>query len=326
MRALLILSLLTAHVKAAATTVLVQGPEAQILDYRATLKAHADSVSPTQDYLNAHPLVRERENLLVVFSEAQKSFLEKSNEEARKKFIEVLALLTNDDWAKGDREIFLHAYLRLAQLESDSAQRDHWLSLSLLLGEALNYDNMLFPPPLLVRRKQLSQDLPRQLISRKNWAPEWTQVLINGQPCGHQDCGQWLRLAGRVRVTFLSDKWMPQSLIVNSSDLLRLHPREIVWAEGGCGQVRWHDGTPHNRKIFWNLECDKTTLPITLNIMPATGAEAEAVPTLALQPERKAFYKSPWFWAGVGTAVVVAVVIASSKSKEKREPTTSYGY
>jgi len=77
--------------------------------------------------LITHPELNHRENLLVVFSEAQKSFLEKSNEEARAKFEAVLTLITQDDWEKSDREVFFQAYLRLAQMESDSARRDQWL-------------------------------------------------------------------------------------------------------------------------------------------------------------------------------------------------------
>jgi len=82
------------------------GSQAPAFEYKAMLKAHSGLVSPTQEYLITHPELNHRENLLVVFSEAQKSFLEKSNEEARAKFEAVLTLITQDDWEKSDREVF----------------------------------------------------------------------------------------------------------------------------------------------------------------------------------------------------------------------------
>ena len=140
--------LVTLLVNAQAGTVLIQGPQSKLLDYKAALKAHPDYTSPSAEYLTSHPSLAKREQLLALFAEAQKTFLQKSNEEALSQFTAVLALVTEEDWEKSDREIFFQAYLRLAQMEKDNTNRDRWLGQSLNLGE-VNFDASLYPPPLL---------------------------------------------------------------------------------------------------------------------------------------------------------------------------------
>src|SRR5271163_744201 len=114
-------------------TLWVQGPLSSTLDYRAILKAHPNAVSPTQDYLNHHPLIENREKLLTLLTWAQHDFLAKSNAEAVQKFKDVLQMLWEDDWAQADREIFLQAYLRIAQLSLTNTERDLWLIQSVAL-------------------------------------------------------------------------------------------------------------------------------------------------------------------------------------------------
>jgi hypothetical protein len=325
MRTLLILSLVMSSF-AHGTTVLVQGPQSHPLDYRATLKAHADTISPTQDYLNSHPSVASREALLAAFAEAQRAFLENSGEEAPKKIGAVLDLLPNEDWAKSDREIFLHAYLRLAQIETDGGARDRWLTLSLLLGEDLAYDATLFPPPLLLRREELRKEIPSKIISRRLLGAGWNQVLINGVACGARDCGQWPRTPGRVRVTFLSDQWVPQTMTAESDELERLTPREIAWVEGGCSRTQWSQQAERipAKRAFFSLECDKPELPIALNLKP-TAAAAPAIPALSVTTSSPPLYENKWLWIGVGTVLAV-VLVAASQKKVSRETTTTYGY
>src|SRR4051812_43713781 len=112
--------ILTLSFQTFAKTVLIQGPQTSQVEYKAMLKAHPDMISPVQHYLELHPLPSNRERLLALFSEAQSDFLSKSNTEAAVKFESVIQLMTADDWSRSEREIFLHAFLRLAQMEEDA--------------------------------------------------------------------------------------------------------------------------------------------------------------------------------------------------------------
>lgn len=309
-----------------ASTVLIQAPQSQTLEYRSALRAHGDYVSPTKHYLGAHPSSAARESLLVLFAAAQKAFLEVSNGDARIKFVQVLELLPRDDWAGSDREIFLQVYLRLAQLESDAGARDRWLGLSLLLGGGLKYDASLFPPPLLARRSELAQQLPKVKISLRGLNSGWSQVLINGERCEKMECGTWSNYPGPVRVTYLSDQWIAQTLNLEISEIEKYSPAVTAWAEGSCAQSQFHRRADEfaSKKLFFSAECDRSALA-SLDLKPVVPSpdEISRIPT----PVKKSssFYESKWFWAGVGTLVAV-LIVRGQQSHENKQTTTTYGY
>lgn len=177
---------------AAHSTVLIPVTSAPRLEYRAMLKAHPDFESPTDHYLRHHPLFALRGQLLERFTVAQRAFLENSELEARQKFAEVLQLLWSDDWSDSDRGIFLHAYLRMAQLEANPSARDRYLRQSLLLGPDVTYDPTLFPPPLLRRRTELLGKLSTPIHLHKAMLSNGATVLINGYRCDGGTCGDWI--------------------------------------------------------------------------------------------------------------------------------------
>lgn len=309
-----------------ASTVLIQSAESPSLEYRAMLKARGDYSSPTQEYLTKHPLVAEREQLLNRFAEAQKAFLEKPNDEARLKFTAVLDLLLGDDWDKGDREIFLQTYLRLAQMEVEAEPRDRWLGLSLLLGD-VNYDSSLYPPPLMARRLEMAQQLPRKTLSKRLLIAGWSDVLINGHHCQKPDCGNWPLYPGKVRITALSDQWLPQSRVLDLTEFEQFSPPTIAWVEGRCGDSHLNAEAERfqSKKVFWTLECEKLSGPaVALNFKPVANAPAD-LPTFFAPAKSPPLYQSKWFWAGVGTVVAI-LVINSTQKKETKEPSTTYGY
>ena len=326
MRTLILGTIFFSTVQVSANTVLLQGPQASRSEYRAMLRADSDLASPSESYVNSHPQLSNRETLLARFTEAQAAFLEKSIPEAQAKFIAVIDLVHTDDWTKSDREVFLHAYFRLAQLESEEAKREVWLGKSTGLGDGLNVDESLFPPPLLQRRAQLLKS--GTVISRGSFSSGWTQILINGQSCGATLCGQWSKTAGPVRVTFVSDQWLPQTQVVDITKVQSLRPPMVAWAEGNCQKTRYSKAAEglNRKRVFWGLDCDKGEVQMqALRLSPAPIPVAKnSLPTMPIKNESKPFYKSGWFWGGVGV-VAAFIVIKNSQQKSEKEPTTTYG-
>lgn len=311
---------------AQAATILIEAPTARDLDYQATLRAHPDYQSPTRAYLAAHPSSGHREQLLKALTSAQKSFLQNSTTEARAGFMGVLGLLHEDDWGREEREVFLLAYFRLAQLESESdpGARDRWLAESLLLGPGLNADEALIPPPLVTRRRELSEQVPAGPINPSKLAAGWNEVLINGQRCMRRDCENWTRYPGKVRVTFLSDRWLPQTTITDAQEISSLNPKTIAWAEGSCASPHPHAQAKElaANRVFWDLECDRPKT-VEENFKPVAQAVPGAVPAITFEAKPTPILKSKWFWAGVGIVAAVLIVRGSQKH-ESRETTTSY--
>ena len=322
---LLLWSGLSAH-----ATVLFQGPQSSPLDYAAELAAHPHWVSPVQDYVNRHPLSANREQLSSLFAQAQHDFLAKSELESRERYKAVINLLGMDDWTKSEREIFLQCYLRLAQLESDNSARDRWLKQSLALGSELDIDASLYPPPLLQRRKELATYPQMLALSRLHLSAEWARILINGQPCGKKDCGLWPKDV-RLRVTVLSNQWLPQSRTIEARRFAEYQPEAIPWVEGACNTNHWHPETERfaDRMAFWSIECAAPVADsFNLSAVAPPTTAPDAVPKLqeAPAPEYRPFYKSTWFWVGAGVVTAAVIVgIASQHPREVKQTTTTYG-
>lgn len=300
--------------------VLIQGADVSRLDYRAALKADPNAEPPSEVYLRAHPLGSRRDELQEKFAEAQRLFIEGSRAQASEKFSALAAMLTVDDWGAVDRAIFVQAYLRLAQLENDPVKQREYLAHSLSVGEA-DVDKALYPPPLLRQREILAGELPRVKISESAFAEGWTAVLINGRVCRSAECLELPATSTEVRVTYLSEQWVPYSKVISAREAGELKPKRVAWYEGACGSLKFHPEvqTLGERRTV----CERGTAE--LNLVPRARVQAgNEVPRLDLKQKDVPFYKNGWFWTGVGVAVVAAIVI-NSRTQEDREPTTTYG-
>jgi hypothetical protein len=309
-------------------TVLFQAPGTSGLDYRAALRADSDAQNPTQAYMGLHPSIDNRNRLLNLFAEAQKAFLGATKEEAKMHFSNLLALLMEEDWDRADREIFLQAYLRLAQLELDPSVQVQILTQAVLLGDGLNVPADLFPPPIVRRYSQLKSEIPRQQISPGFFADGWSTVLIDGKPCTKAACEGIPLLSNEVRVTFISDQWIPVSETVPASEINRSSPHRTAWVSGDCDHSAFHSQANfvQDKKAFWALNCGTATAakPKSINFQPISHADP-MVPHIEMEANKRPFYKSPWLWATIGTVVVTAIILSTQKS-ERKEPSTTYGY
>ncbi|MBX3022566.1 MAG: hypothetical protein KF799_12915 [Bdellovibrionales bacterium] len=305
-----------------AETVLVPAPASVKREYEARLAA-SSFASPSQVYKRQHPSAEGREHLLSSYADAQKAFLQNSLTEAIVRFESVVNRLPSEDWSRSDRELILLSCLRLAQI--DSVRRDQWLTKALLLGPGLDIDEQLFPPPLVAQLKRLRAEVPSVQPRRLVDFNEWTLVLINGVSCSPSACPEFSDLPLTVRVTFVSDRWLPQTLHLPLSDLGKAQPERLAWLEGACGAPRFHPKTETlgTKLAFWGLNCDGVNPIVPL----------APTPTLALpenvKPAATPFYKNKWVWAGLGL-ITAALVISQQQQrdsvKEERQTSTTYGF
>ncbi len=299
-------------------TVLVQGADTSRVDYRAALKANPELKSPSQAHLAAHPTGPRRDAVLETLALAQKAFLSNSRQEAADLFASLTDLLPEDDWSATERGVFVMAYLRRAQLENDPATQRELLAQSLAVGGDLP-DTSLFPPPLLKARAQLESEIPKIEIPARWFGDGWTVVLINGKPCRQDACAPIPRVSTPVRVTLLSEQWVPVTAIVKAGEISDIRPKRVAWYEGACGKERFHPAAQSlgERRTL----CESPGRALNLNPVARAGGE---VPRMEIREKGDPFYSNPWFWTGVGV-VVAAVVISSARDRDGKEPTTTYG-
>lgn len=319
MFALLLLFGLSGH----AETILVPSDTSAVREYEARRQANG-YITPSAAYARQFPKPAAREHLLALYSQAHKAFLENTKAEAQRLYGEVVQLTRTEDWSKGDREILLLAYLRLAQI--DSANRDAWLLEAVQLGPGLETDTSLFPPPLWERFARMRAEAPRLRPVKVLAYGEWTELLINGMSCTRAKCPEFASTPRPVRVTFVSNRWLPQTLTLSLSEIERASPPRQPLLIGSCGNPQFHPGTEwmQDKLPFWSLECEGKRNEIK---RPVPG-EAATLPVLALpeepRPARKSWLESKWFWAGVGVIATAMIIENNRPRREERVPTTTY--
>ncbi|NJL23918.1 MAG: hypothetical protein HC902_01170 [Calothrix sp. SM1_5_4] len=312
---------------------LLQSPDASDVEYQAVLRANPSNQSVVRHYERTHPSPLQQERLLNRFAEAQRAFLKDPAEQARAAFIAVLELEHEDDWNPGSRELFLHALLRLAQIEKSETARDEWLARAVYWGDDLTPDRTLFPPPLLERWREVRNRNPRANpeVLLKNG---WHALLINGRRCTPGNCPSYPPSETPVRLTLLSNVWQPQTMILPSRALQTFRPKETAWVHGDCGAYRLAAPARDlaNSRPFFSLDCERgkeaavNPRPVSSHDALTAGSHVSLpVPMPSQGTNDNKFYRSKWFWAGIGT-VAIALLISAQKRESEKQPTTTYGY
>lgn len=323
----------------AAETLVVRAPSASPVEYGAYLRASADRVSPIQVYRREHPSAEMRRLLLQRLTLAQQSFLSGSLEAARSGFLAVAQMRTEDDWGATEREVFFVSLFRLAQLSSSAEERDEFLASALTLGEELQPEARLFPPPLLSRWQELRASRKPIVVSTVGLI-EWETVLIDGRAFSLAPQGELRLRPGRYRVTYLSSSRQPVTRILAPENISE-PPTAVDLVEGKCGDWKL-TGTSQPAHAFFGLACNapsraqnattKTTtalLETTRSLNPQIDFRPPADGMLVnLKPSSSKdtpLIKRPWVWTLAG-ATLAALIVVQARSREGRETTTSHGF
>lgn len=311
------------HLSASAQTVLVQASHGPFDEYQARLQTDADTISPVKYYRGLQPSRSARDQLFDLFATAQKTFLEKGVDEARRTFLDVVARVDDQDWTETERRIFLTSFLRLAQFASNPKDQDKWLGQALIVSVDVAPDAKLFPPPLLQRLYRLRKDVPTLHAAEILQKTGWDKILIDGLACSRDHCPSFPGLPLVARITFLSNRWKPQTLKIPLSQLQDHSPDQMALLGGNCGSPQWSaDATeiPH-KAPFFGLNCAASS---SLNLKPSLPIEQ--IQVASPSKDAKPFYRNPWFWAGVGGAVLVAIALGAQDHGSETHPTTTYGF
>ncbi|MGE4130805.1 MAG: hypothetical protein AB7F86_04160 [Bdellovibrionales bacterium] len=329
-----ILSLLLA-LPASAKEIVIQAPQSDRTAYRAYMKAHPDLLTPTDFWLAQLAPGAVRPELMKLLLKAQKSFLEESLRQAKQDFRSLADLSLAADWGEAERETLLYAHLRLAHLASSGSERESWIEKAALLGINLKVDTQAIPPPIVAELEKARREIVMMDVTLEESGEEWTTLLVNGQSCSPSHC-QVPRTDLPVRFTWLSDKWQTVSTVEQGRTFPRNLPAKITWAQGECGKAKFSRAAHifPERQLFTGLDCAET---VAKKLSKSELSPLPLAPTLfqSVPSEKKSILRSPWLWAGIGTAIVTALIIHENNKKKDSspassdpnpEPTTTYGY
>lgn len=309
--------------------VLIPAPDISAVEYRAYLQAHSELRTPSGALDARRPSRNARERLIRLFADAQAAYLSDDLEGARKSFETVVGEATTEDWGVPDREILILSFLRLAQMAPTPEQRLAYLKGSAVFGAA-DLDRKLFPPPLIQEWEETLKNVPMHEVRVAGLGRDWSRVLFNGQICTQNPCRIRADRTSVVRITWLSDRWLPVTKFTLIEQAERIEPDRRAWLAGRCEEPKWSEESEKfaSRQAFFGLECTRATVARAardLNFQPSAAAASPTWPEPPKKTDRP-IYKSPWLWLGVG-ALAAIVVANNPKSKDKdKEPSTTYGY
>lgn len=308
--------------------VLIPASDSPPLEWKAYLQAHPEFLTPSAALEKQRPSSTNRERLIRLFAEAQSDYLSNDLDRARERYQAVANETLNEDWAEQDREILLISHLRLAQLAIRAEDRIAWLRAAASVGD-VSVDSRLFPPPLWSEWKSVLNSLDETALNFAQLGRDWTRVLINGRSCTRNPCRVTMEKQARVRVTWVSDVWVPFTRITRVDQIESAIADKRPWLKGSCAQLEWtRDAEEFSSRVgFFSLACAQRSLA-GLDEKRLTPLPTPAAPLPWRNPQPKSdrpLYKSVWLWLGVGTLAAI-VVAHNQKSKETREPTTTYGY
>ena len=333
---------------ALAETVLFSTPDASRVEYRAMVEADPDIQTPVEAWraqTSKSATRREfHEALVKHFERGQKAYLNFNLEDARREFSALAESARLEDLTRAEREIVVTTMLRLAQIEGESPSSNAWLLRSLNFLADVTIDRKIFPPPLLARLQKLRLDTKRSRPHAIGNDPDWSMILVNGRACTSRDCPEFFVTVDPVRFTYLSERWLPQTVVAPLETADEFVPKKIPWVTGACAHPSFHSRARAlgPARAFWNLACETSTTdhspvlataaPLDLKPTEAAslspsrdlpGLSGDATPvTNVPAPSRGGWFRSKWFWLGLGGAAITGIVLASqSHPREHIEAT-----
>jgi hypothetical protein len=317
-----------------AKTVVFQSANADQRDYRAFVLSQPDYLFPASVLLESFPKTTSRERLAEAFAQAQQSFVGGSLIDAEEKFRKVVELVATDHWQENDQTIFLQCYLRLAQLDPSDLSSNQWLEEALNWAPKGKLDSTLYPPPLLARFNSLRSQIAFVEVDLSRFKNDYQLILVNGERIPLRENTKVLVPANaKVKVTFLSNRFRPETMLMKGADLASVKPERDLWVSGDCAhsKVGWSKLT-FDSKAFFSVACNTPLQPVSIDAtvqekkLPDHLIEEPATPPSSFA--KAAFYERTWFWVGVGAVVAttVAISLANQKPATRSHPITTEGF
>lgn len=285
--------------------------------------------------LSESPTPSERETLLLLFQQAQQSYLEETPDKAREKFETVVSLSRKSDWSVGERRAIHASYFRLAQIARSDSEAQKHLHEAAVFDPEIAADKKIFPPPLVTSyEKILKEELKQATIWKvSGFKKDFSHIRVNGRTFDLSKGSQIVLLRGVHRLHLISNRFRDMIREMSSEQILTLVPTGIPLLEGTCENPKLSGGTPHMSYIgFYSRDCaiafqDGSFKKVALKKSMEPDIYTQAAPVNGFdQTLKQQTGVSPpkvnWMTVGL-VAVGVAVVYALVKSQQDKNASGS---
>ena len=272
----------------------------------------------------------EKNQILEDFKKAQILFLDGNLDQAKQQFLLVTERKWSCDWAENERQLVLFSFLRMAQIEQDSARQTQWLTHAVQFDSEWTPDPSVFPPPLIeqfsaVRRQSIAQKIVLPAFSQK-----YSALLRNGRFISLAQLSLEA-IGGKARYTFVSDTYQIETVFITLSELeqLTLQPQPLVLGDCNNFQVSENLKWVENVSVFFDLKCVKTSQQLlTQSSSTNSDSVAKIAPQLQLPtmpgdpaPPQKTWIQRNGLW--LGTALVGSLLLSYHLKNQERPQTVA---
>ncbi len=281
---------------ASASSVVVQAESTNNFEYQKFLQDQSDKISFIESH---HKKIAHNNQLSLILKKAQFEFLKGSLIKSKKEFKNIIELRFKNDWNNEQQKIIHYAFLRLAQLERNKQKRVKILKDALFFNNKIKPNNQLFPPSLINEYATTKAQLNVQIWPLPDNYNLFDQVLINGNSI-ESASGFLKKEMSTIRISFLSNKWSPQTFVTNTKNLKSLKLQKQPMVTGNCHNPTFHHTELINTSpLIFDKGCVGKTQTLMSSIEPNTKNLTNQSKTQSMS-----FYKNKWFWIGLSVVAV----------------------
>jgi hypothetical protein len=338
------LQLLMAQISPAAVasekTVLVRADSTSASDYLTVIEADHNFESFADYWAQGAENQNLRSELRHAFARAQEKFLQSEMSEMRSEWELVAGYALKSDWSKTYRKLIQTAQMRRAQMSTNDAEAQKWLTDILVLDPTFEPNKSLFPPPLVETYYRLRTHIHRTPINI-DAASGFDILLINGVEFNLEKTKKILRPEGTVRATYVSNRYSPVTRILSTRDLNRFRPEKNLFVTGTCATPALSsnsgfDSNAVNVALMFDKNCvisvqaPKPMAASDLNVISQTSIRYSDPVSIESRFDSKAnaspFYKKPWFWIGATIVAGGLFAVAQAHQSSSAPATRTEGF
>lgn len=273
--------------------VVIQGENVTDLQYQQFILQNPEK----QSYISSLE-AKNNDGLMEELKRGQFHFLKGSLNQAKIHFKNISDQRFEQDWKKEERKAIHYSLFRLAQLEQNPKDSANYILQALQLDDEIIPNKKLFPPPLITKYNQLKSDHKIQAFPLPKKANLYSRILINGKKV--EGSSTFFRARpGEIRIRFMSNRLKDVILVSKAKNIQSSKLTEVLLATGPCEnpELQFAPSPSHHYSLH-NGQCQSS--PIGTQTLPKALAKHSP---RANRATSKSFYKSKWFWVGVGVLV-----------------------
>ena len=271
----------------------------------------------------------EKNQILEDFKKAQILFLDGNLDKSKQQFLIVTEKKWSCDWAESERQMVLFSFLRLAQIEQESARQTQWLTQAVQFDSEWTPDPSVFPPPLIAQFSSLRRQTTAQKIVLPAFSQKYSALLRNGRFISLAQLSLEAS-AGKARYTFISDTYQIETVFITLLELeqLTLQPQPLVMGE--CNEFQLSENLKwiENVSVFFSLNCVKssqqtsTATQVSAQLTAAKTGSSLRLPAMPEAPsQQKTWVQRNGLW--LGTAIVGSLLLSYHLKNQERPQTVA---